>query len=200
MYSVLTMGKNNMLAPQRMPLGKILEEAGLVSSPQIEVALLDQMQYEQLMLGEILALHGWLKQETADFFAARWYQICQEKQQHPLGQYLKEAALLDEEQITHILKEQERTLLKFGKLAVMKGYIKQQTVNFFIDYLSSENREESQVSANFSLPMLEDEKPFPKEAKVEDQIRKNEREQGLLEAETYILQEYLDDNDFIWIG
>ena len=195
MYPVLIMEKNNMLTPQRIPLGKVLEEAGLISFPQIEVALLDQMQYEQLMLGEILALHGWLKQETADFFAARWYQICQEKQQRPLGQYLKEAALLDEEQITHILEEQEQTLLKFGKLAVMKGYIKQQTVNFFIDYLSSENKQESQVSINFSLSMLEDEELSFKETKVEDQIRKNERQQGLPEAETYILQEYLDDID-----
>ena len=52
------------------PLGEILVEAGLVSLAQIEIALQEQSQ-SNLKIGEILALHGWIKQETADFFCRK---------------------------------------------------------------------------------------------------------------------------------
>ncbi len=48
------------------PLGQILVEAGLISMSQIELALKEQKQ-TNLKIGEILTLHGWIKQETADF-------------------------------------------------------------------------------------------------------------------------------------
>ncbi|NJK49179.1 hypothetical protein HC931_14245 [Candidatus Gracilibacteria bacterium] len=49
-------------------MGELLEDAGLVSPAQIEIALQDQTIYADMRIGEILALRGWLKQETADFF------------------------------------------------------------------------------------------------------------------------------------
>ncbi|HEY9768904.1 MAG TPA: hypothetical protein V6C71_10480 [Coleofasciculaceae cyanobacterium] len=50
------------------PIGEILQEADLITSPQLEVALRDQNYYQDMRLGEILALRGWIKQDTADFF------------------------------------------------------------------------------------------------------------------------------------
>ncbi|MEB3190526.1 MAG: hypothetical protein VKL42_09320 [Snowella sp.] len=68
------------------PLGLILREADLVTPAQIEVALQDQ-QYYQLPLGEILALHGWVHQETADFFAEQWPKLITEPTIYLLGEY-----------------------------------------------------------------------------------------------------------------
>ncbi|NJO94433.1 MAG: hypothetical protein HC820_09080 [Hydrococcus sp. RM1_1_31] len=48
-------------------MGLVLQLAGLISAPQVEVALYDRVQYQELRLGEILVLRGWLKVETADF-------------------------------------------------------------------------------------------------------------------------------------
>ncbi len=116
------------------PLGSILWEAGLVTPAQIEVALQDQ-QYYRLPLGEILALHGWIQQETADFFAEDWPTIVIASYIQPLGHYLRSAALLNEEQIQQILLEQKQLGVRFGALAVLKGWVKQQTVDYFLENL-----------------------------------------------------------------
>jgi hypothetical protein len=121
------------------PLGTVLQEAELISSAQIEVALRAQPLSGNLRLGEILAQRGWIKQETADFFADLWPTLVKERSQQPLGQYFQKAALLDEKQIETILSEQTQTQtqLKFGELAVKKGWLKQATVDFFLAYLTS---------------------------------------------------------------
>lgn len=121
-------------------LGEILEEAGLVSPAQIEIALQDQSFYEEMRIGEILALRGWIKQETADFFADRFSVLVKQPHKKPLGFYLREAALLDENQIKMILAEQVKLTtprVRFGKLVVIKGLLKQSTVDFFLDNLSA---------------------------------------------------------------
>ncbi|MCU0535587.1 MAG: hypothetical protein MUD14_16980 [Hydrococcus sp. Prado102] len=121
-------------------LGEILEDAGLVSPAQIEIALQDQSIYEDMRIGEILALRGWLKQETADFFVEKWPALKKQQNKKPLGIYLKEAALLDETQIKMLLAEQVRMTtprVRFGKLVVLKGWLKQSTVDFFLDNLSA---------------------------------------------------------------
>ena len=55
------------------PIGEILTEADLITKPQLEVALRDQIYNEDMLLGEILALRGWIKQDTADFFVREWF-------------------------------------------------------------------------------------------------------------------------------
>jgi hypothetical protein len=77
----------------RKPLSKLLLEADLVSPAQIEVALHDQTIYEDLRLGDILALRGWIKSETADFFINDWPELLThvDRETHPLGFYLKAA-------------------------------------------------------------------------------------------------------------
>ncbi len=117
------------------PIGEILQEAGLITTPQLEVALRDQTYYEDMRLGEILALRGWIKQDTADFFVQEWFKLVNRRIEHPIGFYFQKAGLLSEEDIKAILVEQSRLSLRFGDTAVQQGLIKPNTVNFFIQNL-----------------------------------------------------------------
>ncbi|NJL51418.1 MAG: hypothetical protein HC930_02940 [Hydrococcus sp. SU_1_0] len=52
------------------PLGEVLIEAGLITASQIELAL--QLQStSNLRIGEILASHNWIEQQTADFLCRK---------------------------------------------------------------------------------------------------------------------------------
>jgi tetratricopeptide (TPR) repeat protein len=135
------------------PLGAVLQKADLISTEQIEIALQRQTRAEHSKrLGEILASQGWIKQETANFFAEQWPTLLNEKQQQPLGQYLKKAFLLNEDQIKTILSEQKRTGLRFGTLVALKGWIKQTTIDFFVDSLTSNKKSQNgQVSHDLYL-------------------------------------------------
>ena len=117
------------------PIGEILQEAGLITSPQLEVALRDQIYYQDMRLGEIMALRGWIKQDTADFFVDEWYRLINKRIEHPIGFYLQQAGLLTEQDIKVILLEQNKHSLRFGDLAVKQGLIKPDTVNFFLQNL-----------------------------------------------------------------
>ncbi|NJO96702.1 MAG: hypothetical protein HC764_12295 [Pleurocapsa sp. CRU_1_2] len=44
---------------------------------------------------------------------------------------------MNQQQIKVILQEQKNNQQKFGVIAVQKGWIKQETINFFVDNLSS---------------------------------------------------------------
>ncbi|WP_156113920.1 tetratricopeptide repeat protein [Myxosarcina sp. GI1] len=126
-------------AQKARPLGRVLQQAGLVSRQQIKTALEKQEKEERRQrLGEILALQGLLTPKTADFFAERWLTIARQKSQQPIGQYFKEAGLLDESQIGLILYEQGQTNLKFGELAIRKGWIKPATRDFFVEHFTSQ--------------------------------------------------------------
>jgi hypothetical protein len=117
------------------PLGLVLQKADLVSAEQVNVALSAQKKADRRRLGEILAARGWIKQETADFFVQTWPNLFDRDRLQPIGQYLKAAALLDEEQIQTILQEQEITGDKFGAIAVLKGWLRQNTIDFFVEHL-----------------------------------------------------------------
>ncbi|MDJ0568412.1 MAG: hypothetical protein QNJ53_05140 [Pleurocapsa sp. MO_192.B19] len=117
------------------PIGEILQEAGLITSPQLEVALRDQIYYQDMRLGEILALRGWIQQDTADFFVQEWFKLINKRIEHPIGYYLNKAGLLSEEDIKVILIEQHRNSLRFGDTAVRQGLIKQNTIEFFLENL-----------------------------------------------------------------
>lgn len=119
-------------------LGTILQQAGLVSARQIEQALEQQRQTESdRPIGEILASQGRIDPKTADFFAERWSGLLRDRPKQPLGQYFKQAALLNESQIQAILDEQRQTKRKFGELAIAKGWLKPATVDFFLRSLGS---------------------------------------------------------------
>ena len=117
------------------PIGETLQEAGLITSPQLDVALRDQLYYEDMRLGEILALRGWVKQDTADFFVQEWFKLVNKRIEHPIGFYLRKAGLLSEQDIKVILIEQHKSSLRFGDVAVRQGLVKQDTINFFLQNL-----------------------------------------------------------------
>ncbi len=122
-----------LISKANRPLGEILIEAGLITASQIEFAL--QLQAtSNLRVGEILASHNWIKQQTADFFAENWTKLLDQKQKMPLIYYFRQAGLLDEQQIAKLLREQQQQTkpTRFHRLAVERGYLKQITVDFFL--------------------------------------------------------------------
>ncbi|MGB7415822.1 MAG: hypothetical protein WA902_16575 [Thermosynechococcaceae cyanobacterium] len=123
-----------LVSPQQR-LGEILRQAGLISAAQISVAAHDQELYTDMRLGEVLALRGWLKQETADFFAEQWTKVICEPAKLRIGDYLKAAALVDQGQIDNVCREQWQTGLRFGSAAVVLGVIEQSTLDFLLTYL-----------------------------------------------------------------
>ncbi len=132
----------------KQPLGSLLQQAKLVTPSQVEAALTVQTKQPQRRIGEILAHEGWVKQQTADFFAERWSLVIEQaKQGSPksLGYYLKEAGLLDEHQLNTILSEQGkgRLWMRIGALAVLKGWLNQTTVDFLIENLYPERAGDS---------------------------------------------------------
>ncbi|BAZ02037.1 hypothetical protein NIES37_60450 [Tolypothrix tenuis PCC 7101] len=137
------------------PLGKVLQQADLISSAQIEIALQEQTQYAGVRIGEILVSHGWLKQETADFFSEQWPAVLQQQAKQPLGAYLKDAGLLDEQQIVTILAEQPHKGLRFGELAIFKGWLKPNTIKFFLEHLVLEAQQQGEESTNSSPEQIE---------------------------------------------
>ena len=117
------------------PIGEILQEADLISIPQLEVALRDRVYNQDLRLGEILALRGWIKQDTADFFVQEWFKVINRRIEHPIGFYLKQAGLLEGQDVERILSLQHKHSLRFGDTAIKQGLIKSNTVNFFLQNL-----------------------------------------------------------------
>ncbi|MEO1341728.1 MAG: hypothetical protein AAFV28_11455 [Cyanobacteria bacterium J06635_13] len=117
------------------PIGTILQEADLITPPQLEVALRDQTYYEDMRLGEILALRGWIKQDTADFFVQDWFKLINRRIDRPIGFYLNKAGLLSESDIQTILREQHASCLRFGDTAIKQGLLKPSTLNFFLQNL-----------------------------------------------------------------
>ena len=127
-------------------LGMVLQQAGLVSAEQVKQALKQQKEINcGLKIGEILVIQGRLNSKTADFFAERWSSLLGQKPQQPIGQYLKQAGLLNEQQIRVILDEQKKTEQKFGELAIAKGWLRRTTLDFFLKYLMSEHSERSKT-------------------------------------------------------
>lgn len=120
------------------PLGSVLQNAGLVSAKQLEQALRKQAECNDLKLGEILSSQGTLKASTIHFFVDQLPQLLKQLPQKPIGQYLQAADLLDEYQISEILEAQEQSDLRFGEISVCKGWIQQDTINFFLRYFQPE--------------------------------------------------------------
>lgn len=125
------------------PIGELLTEAGLISTGQLQTALYDQQVYQEMRLGEILASRGWIQSQTADFFS----EILQHSLSLPvdlrLGDCFLNAGLLNSEQIADILEEQSLNHVRFGSMAILKGYISQKTLDFFLKYFAVEKNTDS---------------------------------------------------------
>ena len=141
------------IEPKR--IGTILREADLVSLHQLDLALKDQAQFPNLRLGEILAMRGWIKSETADFFVQDWSKIVTDRDRKPLGYYLVQSALLKPEQIEIILQEQKSTGIRFGTIAVMQGLLKSTTLDFFLMNLFPRELNRSPFASMYGTMSLE---------------------------------------------
>ena len=122
--------------PQNVPLGLALQNAGLISQEQLQKALELQSRYTQMKLGEILVLQEGIRAKTIEFFVKKRAEIAIKGQEFPIGYYLQDASLLNDKQIETILEEQKKTKKKFGEIAVEKGWIKKDTIDFFLKTLS----------------------------------------------------------------
>ncbi|MFM1843079.1 MAG: hypothetical protein RLZZ490_1821 [Cyanobacteriota bacterium] len=122
---------------ERKRLGLVLLEAALITPAQLEVALNNQQHFDYL-IGEVIALHGWVKKDTIEFFAEHWFDLVLSNNPLPIGHYLQMASLLDQEQIAEILIEQKKMGLRFGATAVLKGWVKQETMDYFLVNLKSD--------------------------------------------------------------
>ena len=129
-------------------LGVVLQQAGLVSAVRFKQAIEIQKISNKDKISDVLASEGDISQETADFFAEQWFKLVEEKPNRPIGQYLKQAGLLNDRQIQTILEEQKRTESRFGELAIAKGWLKQATVDFFLHYLATEPNVKRKSEAN----------------------------------------------------
>lgn len=142
------------------PIGKLLQEASLISEAQLQVAVYDRHNYQEMRLGEILASRGWIEQATADFFAEEWFQLIAELPvEYPLGYYLNQAALIDETQIESILEEQKQTWMRFGSVAVLRGWMKQDTLDFFLNNLFPAAIQESAFIGKRTQFIIEEAEP-----------------------------------------
>lgn len=114
-------------------LGQMLILAGLVSPSQVEIALIDQHMSPHLRLGEILVLRGWLQQETVDYFADMLPLMRRAPSRLRLGEYCVCANILTEAQVNTLLQDQKVTALPIGQLAIRRGWLKPETLDFFLD-------------------------------------------------------------------
>lgn len=118
------------------PIGQILKQAGLISSSELNVALREQSFHKQVLIGEIMALRGWIKIETVDFFVNYLPILIQTRQQQPLGYYLKQAGLLSSNQVQYLLslqtQREKQGWIRLGKLAVINNLLKRETLDFFL--------------------------------------------------------------------
>ena len=111
-------------------LGVLLQDAHLISDFQIQIALIDKQAYG-MRLGDVLVIHGWLKQQTLDFFIHQWNYLGENGQECSVEHCLESAGLLSEHQIRLIKQEQSRKSQDFGRIAVQQGWLRQNTLDFF---------------------------------------------------------------------
>ena len=125
------------------PLGTVLLRGGLVSPAQVEVALVDQRSHPSLRLGDVLELRGWLHRATLDFFSEEWPRLVAGEAEYPIGVYLQQAGLLTPQQVDLLLEEQLQTGLRIGALAVLRGWIKQETLDLLLQGIAPEHHSDS---------------------------------------------------------
>jgi hypothetical protein len=170
-------------------LGETLEQAGLVSDEQIQTALAEGQKSQNLRVGEILALRGWIEQSTADFFADEWYNLVNQNEKQLFGYYLEKSGLLTQQQTASILKEQQKIWVRFGAIAVLQGLLTQETVNFFLEHLFPlELLDSPFIGKKITAPVS---KPV---------VLKTTSISQPPEPRTIVSSSKIDDDDIPWIG
>jgi hypothetical protein len=70
----------------------------------------------------------------------------------PLGAYLIEAGLLSDAQVQVILADQLSTDLRFGEIAAIRGWVKQQTVDYLMDKIVVPERQRNTPTVEPARP------------------------------------------------
>lgn len=125
-----------LLQANYLPLGELLQQAGLLSPQEIRYFLRLQEQHHQYRFGEILVEQQRLRQTTIDFFVNDFPQLVKTQDlayNLRLGDYLDYAGLLDRHQIQTILRLQSQTSQKFGQIILEQGLINPRTLDWFVD-------------------------------------------------------------------
>jgi hypothetical protein len=128
--------------PSAQLIGQVLLQAGLLTEAQVQVALQDQS-YCGVRFGEILVTRGWVKQETVDFLVEQWPELLQRPNKMPLGECLQAAGLLTPVQVEQAVREQRINGLRIGAVIVLNGWLKKDTVDFFLKGLAPNRITES---------------------------------------------------------
>lgn len=121
------------LQTEYLPLGEILQQAGLLSPQHIRKTLNIQKQYQDYRFGEILIREGYLTPETINFFVNDLPELIREDRRLRLGDYLNNAGLLHPEQIAETLQQQSSTQRKFGEIITQKGWVNPKTLDWFVN-------------------------------------------------------------------
>ena len=121
------------LQTQYLPLGEILQQAGLLSAQHIRQALNIQRQYQDHRFGEILIEEGYLRSETVNFFVKDLPKLVHSDRKLRLGDYFDRAGLLQAEQIAETLQQQSLTNRKFGEIITQNGWVNPKTLNWFVN-------------------------------------------------------------------
>jgi N-acetylglucosaminyldiphosphoundecaprenol N-acetyl-beta-D-mannosaminyltransferase len=124
----------------QLPLGQILQDAELLSPEQVAQILALQKQSQKRRFGDLVIEQGWLAPATVHFFADQLPKLPRSRYRLPIGEYLKTAAILNEEQIYTILSQQDRLGGLFGEIAVQQGWVAQGTINLLLNQLSESQR------------------------------------------------------------
>ncbi|WP_190694083.1 hypothetical protein [Nodosilinea sp. FACHB-141] len=116
----------------------MLQRAGLLSQAQLDVVLQDQQWQPDLRIGDILELRGWVKRDAIEFFAEQWPKLATIGRDNPIGYYFQQAGLLNSQQVDALLREQAQAGLRIGALAVLHGWLSQETLDWFLRSLAPE--------------------------------------------------------------
>ncbi|MDJ0571210.1 MAG: WecB/TagA/CpsF family glycosyltransferase [Pleurocapsa sp. MO_192.B19] len=125
------------LQTEYLPLGEILQQAGLLTPQDIRQTLKIQKQDNNHRFGEILIKQGHLRPETVNFFINDLPQLVNTDNKLRLGDYLNNAGLLNLEQITETLEQQSLSRRKFGEIITQKGWVNPKTLNWFVNLQNS---------------------------------------------------------------
>lgn len=121
------------LQTECLPLGELLQQAGLLSSQSIRQTLKLQQQQVNQRFGEILIQQGHLPSTTVNFFVNDLPTMVYSNDKLRLGDYLNSAGLLQPEQIIETLQQQSLSNRKFGEIITDKGWVNPKTRDWFIN-------------------------------------------------------------------
>ena len=125
------------LQAEYLPLGEILQQAGLLSPQHIRHTLKIQQQHREHRFGEILIQEGYLPPETVRFFTSDLPDLLQSNRKLRLGEYLNNAGLLKSDRILEALQQQSLTQRKFGEIITQKGWVNPKTLDWFVNLQNS---------------------------------------------------------------